>query len=70
MLVSELCENGDLFDYIVSGFADNCPPFLTAQRNVPPPTLKRVLSLMLDIARGLEYLHLRKPAVIHRDVSD
>lgn len=24
---------------------------------------------MLDIARGLEYLHLRKPAIIHRDVS-
>lgn len=52
MLISELCENGDLFDYI---------------RNVPPPPLKRVLRLMLDIARGLEYLHLRKPAIIHRD---
>lgn len=23
--------------------------------------------MMLDIARGLEYLHLRKPSVIHRD---
>lgn len=52
MLISELCENGDLFDYI---------------RNVPSPPLKRVLRLMLDIARGLEYLHLRKPAIIHRD---
>ncbi|GMK59326.1 hypothetical protein CspeluHIS016_0703410 [Cutaneotrichosporon spelunceum] len=52
MLISELCENGDLFDYI---------------RNVSKPSLKRVLRLMLDIARGLEYLHLRNPAVIHRD---
>ncbi|KAK4684469.1 hypothetical protein P7C73_g5703, partial [Tremellales sp. Uapishka_1] len=52
MLVSELCENGDLFDYI---------------RNVPCPPLKRLLGLMLDIARGLEYLHLRKPSIIHRD---
>ncbi|OWZ40976.1 TKL protein kinase [Cryptococcus neoformans c45] len=52
MLVSELCENGDLFDYI---------------RNVPCPTLKRLLSLMLDVARGLEYLHTRKPSIIHRD---
>ncbi|TXT08755.1 hypothetical protein VHUM_02883 [Vanrija humicola] len=52
MLISELCENGDLFDYI---------------RNVPPQPLKRVLQLMLDIAHGLEYLHLRKPAIIHRD---
>jgi serine/threonine protein kinase len=25
------------------------------------------LHLMLDISRGLEYLHLRKPSVIHRD---
>ncbi|KLT39753.1 kinase-like protein [Cutaneotrichosporon oleaginosum] len=52
MLISELCENGDLFDYI---------------RNVSTPSLKRVLRIMLDIARGLEYLHLRNPAVIHRD---
>ena len=52
MLVSELCENGDLFDYI---------------RNVPRPSVNRVLGLMLDIARGLEYLHTRKPAIIHRD---
>ncbi|EIW66877.1 hypothetical protein TREMEDRAFT_34208, partial [Tremella mesenterica DSM 1558] len=51
-LVSELCENGDLFDYI---------------RNVPCPSLKRLLGLMLDIARGLEYLHTRSPAIIHRD---
>lgn len=52
MIVSELCSNGDLFDYI---------------RNVDPPTLYRVLSIMLDIAHGLEYLHTRKPSVIHRD---
>ncbi|KAI0797532.1 kinase-like protein [Abortiporus biennis] len=52
MIVSELCSNGDLFDYI---------------RNVPPPTLYKVLCIMLDVARGLEYLHTRKPAVIHRD---
>jgi len=54
MLISELCENGDLYDYI---------------RNVTPPSLKKVLKLMRDIAKGLEYLHLRTPAVIHRDVS-
>ncbi|KAI8982825.1 hypothetical protein BD414DRAFT_419360 [Trametes punicea] len=52
MIVSELCANGDLFDYI---------------RNVNPPSLYRVLCIMLDIARGLEYLHLHKPSVIHRD---
>ncbi|KDQ33383.1 hypothetical protein PLEOSDRAFT_1030871, partial [Pleurotus ostreatus PC15] len=52
MILSELCSNGDLFDYI---------------RNVSPPSLRKVLNIMLDIARGLEYLHLRKPSVIHRD---
>lgn len=52
MIVSELCANGDLFDYV---------------RNVPPPSLYKVLNIMLDIARGLEYLHMRKPSVIHRD---
>ncbi|EAU88854.1 TKL/TKL-ccin protein kinase [Coprinopsis cinerea okayama7 len=52
MIVSELCSNGDLFDYI---------------RNVSAPSLHKVLTMMLDIARGLEYLHMRKPSVIHRD---
>lgn len=52
MIVSELCSNGDLFDYV---------------RNVSPPSLYRVLSIMHDVARGLDYLHKRKPSVIHRD---
>ncbi|THH10287.1 hypothetical protein EW145_g1443 [Phellinidium pouzarii] len=52
MIVSELCSNGDLFDYV---------------RNVPAPSLYKVLSMMLDIARGVQYLHERKPSVIHRD---
>ncbi|GJJ12521.1 hypothetical protein Clacol_006764 [Clathrus columnatus] len=52
MIVSELCSNGDLFDYV---------------RNVPAPSLNKVLNLMLDVARGLKYLHDHKPSVIHRD---
>lgn len=52
MIISELCSNGDLFDYI---------------RNTNAPTLHKVLQMMLDIARGLEYLHTRKPSIIHRD---
>jgi len=70
-MISELCTNGDLFDYI---------------RNEKAPTLSRVVSLhcfsqmstlslthnhqlrlMFDIACGLEYLHKRKPSIIHRD---
>lgn len=52
MMISELCSNGDLFDYV---------------RNVPAPSLNKVLRIMYEIAAGLEYLHLLKPAVIHRD---
>lgn len=51
-IISELCTNGDLFDYI---------------RNVPAPSLHKVLGIALDVARGIEYLHCRKPSVIHRD---
>ena len=52
MIVSELCSNGDLFDYI---------------RNTPPPPDADLFRLLLEIARGLEYLHTRTPMVIHRD---
>lgn len=31
--------------------------------------LTNQLKLMINIAEGLEYLHERKPRVIHRDVS-
>ncbi|TIA87948.1 hypothetical protein E3P99_02881 [Wallemia hederae] len=55
MLISELCRNGDLFDYL---------------RYHPPPSNKQAFLIMLDIARGLEYLHVEcKPQVIHRDVK-
>lgn len=52
MIVSELCSNGDLFDYI---------------RNTPPPADVEIFRIMLEIARGLEYLHLRTPTIVHRD---
>ena len=34
--------------------------------NIP---VERKVSFLLDIARGLEYLHSRKPAIIHRDLT-
>lgn len=54
MIVSELCANGDLYDYI---------------RNTSPPRDDEIFRIMLETARGLEYLHLRSPAIIHRDVK-
>ena len=52
MIVSELCSNGDLFDYI---------------RNTSAPRDAEVFRILLETARGLEYLHTRTPAIIHRD---
>lgn len=52
MIVSELCSNGDLYDYI---------------RNTDAPPDQDVFRIMLETARGLEYLHTRTPAIIHRD---
>ncbi|KAE8267162.1 hypothetical protein A4X09_0g5181 [Tilletia walkeri] len=54
MIVSELCVNGDLFDYI---------------RSTSAPADDEIFRIMLETARGLAYLHTRKPAIIHRDVK-
>ncbi|CAD6986497.1 unnamed protein product [Tilletia controversa] len=54
MIVTELCSNGDLFDYI---------------RNTSAPADEEIYRIMLETARGLAYLHTRKPAIIHRDVK-
>lgn len=54
-LVTELCLNGDLFDYV--------------RRDAPVPPFERILKVMLDIASGLDYLHNRTPKIIHRDMK-
>ncbi|KAK4053792.1 hypothetical protein OIV83_001448 [Microbotryomycetes sp. JL201] len=54
MIVTELCANGDLFDYI---------------RAVEPPPFLNMLEILLGIARGLGYLHTRTPTIIHRDIK-
>ncbi|GAA5885234.1 hypothetical protein JCM6882_009531 [Rhodosporidiobolus microsporus] len=54
MIITELCANGDLFDYI---------------RKTTPPPFVSMLEIMLGIARGIEYLHTRKPTIIHRDIK-
>ncbi|PWN90540.1 kinase-like protein [Acaromyces ingoldii] len=54
MVVTELCSNGDLYDYI---------------RNVEAPSDDEIFRIMLETARGLEYLHTRTPTIIHRDVK-
>jgi len=53
-IVTELCENGDLFDYI---------------RKTRRPLIKQQIMFMHDIALGLSYLHTRRPSIIHRDMK-
>ena len=54
-LVTELCMNGDLFDFIRS--------------DAPVPSLDKVLKIAVDVAKGLDYLHNRTPKIIHRDMK-
>ncbi|EGG09734.1 uncharacterized protein MELLADRAFT_77023 [Melampsora larici-populina 98AG31] len=54
MIVSEICTNGDLFDYI---------------RSIPSPGLLKILGIMKDLSKGLDYLHSRDPVIIHRDLK-
>ncbi|CAG8449130.1 6174_t:CDS:10 [Ambispora leptoticha] len=53
-IVTELCDNGDLFDYM---------------RKVPRPTFSQQIMYMHDIALGIAYLHNRRPSIIHRDLK-
>lgn len=55
MIVTELCANGDLFDFI--------------RGTQPVPHFRTVLDIMLGIAKGVEYLHTRTPSIIHRDIK-
>ncbi|KAI9593020.1 kinase-like domain-containing protein, partial [Syncephalis fuscata] len=53
-IVTELCDNGDLYDYM---------------RKAKRPTFSQQLMYMHDIAFGVSYLHTRRPSIIHRDLK-
>lgn len=53
-ILTELCENGDLYDYM--------------NKN-KKPSLSEQMLLMYDIALGISYLHTRRPSIIHRDLK-
>jgi serine/threonine protein kinase len=53
-IVTELCENGDLYDYM---------------RKTPKPPFPQMIGYMYDIAFGVSYLHTRRPSIIHRDLK-
>ena len=53
-IVTELCENGDLFEYM---------------KRTPRPPFTKQISMLHDIAHGVAYLHSRRPGIIHRDLK-
>ena len=59
--------NDDGSPLFVTELLDTCLRRLLSERELTP---KEVLNLTLDIAKGLNYLHLNKPLpIIHRDIS-
>ncbi|PLW56441.1 hypothetical protein PCANC_04857 [Puccinia coronata f. sp. avenae] len=54
MVVTEICTNGDLFDYL---------------RKIPSPGFLKICHIFRDICSGLHYLHSRSPKIIHRDLK-
>ncbi|WAQ86909.1 hypothetical protein PtA15_7A638 [Puccinia triticina] len=54
MVVTEICTNGDLFDYL---------------RKTPNPGFLKICQIFRDICRGLDYLHSHSPTIIHRDLK-
>lgn len=59
--------NNDGSPLFVTELLDSCLRRLLSERELTP---KEVLNLALDVAKGLNYLHLNKPLpIIHRDIS-
>jgi len=55
LIVSEFCAGGSLYDVV----HDSKEPLSWRQR----------LKILLDVASGMEYLHNRKPKILHRDLK-
>lgn len=53
-IVTELCENGDLYEYM---------------KRTPRPPFAQQMAMMHDIAHGVAYLHSRRPPIVHRDLK-
>ena len=64
LIIQELASGGDLHSYLKS-FGVATQPQLLAER----PGLGVQTIMALDIARGMEYLHMQTPTILHRDLK-
>lgn len=47
----------------------NLREFLDATTHNPPTWLELKLKMAMDVAKGVKYLHMRNPPIIHRDLK-
>ena len=59
LIITELCERGSLHDLYSQ---EPCPSTIEDH-------LQFVMRIGLDVARGMAYLHGRRPIVLHRDLK-
>ena len=63
-LVTEYCHNGNLFDIIHTKERKEEKEEFTIK--LP---WKRCVRIALDIAKGMNFLHMSTPVIIHRDLK-
>lgn len=56
IIVSELCAGGSLYNRL-------------RDRSMPSLAWRQRLKILLDVAKGMEYLHNRTPCILHRDLK-
>jgi len=77
MTIASYCRHPNLLQFIGATNDDGIPLFVTElldsslRRLLSQRALndEEIVSLGLDVAKGLNYLHLSRPPIIHRDIS-
>ena len=73
LIIQEFAPNGDLRTYLEAQKKQHQALLANSEdpSSLPsgPLTLKQQVTMALDIARGMDYLHGRTPAVLHRDLK-
>lgn len=73
LIIQEFAPNGDLRSYLEAQKKQHLALLANAEdtSSLPsgPLTLEQQVTMGLDIARGMEYLHGRTPSVLHRDLK-
>jgi len=56
LFISEYCAGGSLYNRL-------------RDTKLPPLTWRQKLKILLDVAKGMDYLHSRDPCILHRDLK-